>query len=225
MDGSVHVAARLTELAQPFMARNDWQGFAVALNGRFSADCLELLLNHADPAVARLAATACGLVGTIRQSEALARLLHHDSPGVAGAAEDALWSLWFRAGGSDSLRIIRKAQNLIDERMARRAIPLLDSLIAGQPNFAEAYHQRSIAHFLLGEYESSRRDAERATRLNRWHFAAWACQGNCHAEADRLEEALECFREAMRIHPRLDAVRESVREIRALLVQRADVAS
>lgn len=217
MDGFTAVATRLVELAGPFVASEDWEGLSAALEGHWSPDCLELLLVHSDPQCASFATICMGLIGGIAQAPAVARLLYHEQPDVAEAAEDALWSIWFREGGTEGQRLVSKAAALLDRELPQRAIPLLDGLLQGQPMFAEGYHQRALAHCMLGNSEAAVRDARRACKLNPLHFAAWACQGNCHCSRGEYAEALTCYREAIRIHPRLDVVRQSIRELRDML--------
>ncbi len=217
MDERSQAGTSLCALAHPFLERQDRDGLAAALSARWSPECLALLLDHASEPVAHVAVVCLGLIGGMPQAGAVAKLLHRDSITLAEAAEDALWGIWFRAGGPDAQRALRRAVDLGDRQVPQRAVALLDGLIARQPDFAEAHHQRGLAYSLLGWHEPALRDARRAARLNPLHFAAWACQGNCHAERGEHTEALECYRAALRIHPRLHAVRQSIRELRNIL--------
>jgi tetratricopeptide (TPR) repeat protein len=214
MDELNLAAEQLVHLARPFLSRGDTDGLTEALRARWSADCIELLLEHPDEEIVHLALTCLGLVGDLAQCQSVSRLLQHNRSALVVAAENALWSIWFRAGGSEAGRLVRKAAGLLEKHLPERALPLLDLAIRDRPMFAEAYHQRAIARLLLGRHDAALEDAKHASRLHPGHFAAWACQGNCYAETGQHAEALRCYRVALRIHPRSDMVRQLIRELR-----------
>jgi tetratricopeptide (TPR) repeat protein len=217
MDEQMVAGARLVELAKPYVDRADMEGLARQLEARWSPDCLALLLENGDALVARLAAIGLGLIGDMPCCSALAKALHHDDPTVVLAAEDAMWSIWFRAGGSLGQAVLVKIAESIKARTIEDAVPMLNGLVRKLPTFAEAYHQRSQAHYLNGEYPQALRDARRASELNPWHFAAVANQAHSLAALGRMQEALGAYRHVLRLHPRMPGIRESIRCVRERL--------
>lgn len=215
MDEQQAAAHCLIKLARPFIIKQDRDGLVEKLREAWSADCLKLFLTSPDIEVVKTAAYCLGLIGTMDDSEALIELLGDDQPLIADTAEDALWSIWFRAGGPIAQAVLYRISRSIDDGEADSAAPMLTELIRSYPNFAEAHHQRGQAHYLNGEYPSALRDARRATELNPCHFAAFALLGHAHSGLGRYDDALHAYREALRIYPRMAGVRDSLQQVRS----------
>lgn len=203
MDEQGIAARRLVELSRPFLREGDRAGFAEAVAGSWSAECLALFLNSHDAETVQAATVALGLVGDMTSCGALAELLHHHEGSIVSDAEDALWSIWFRAEGPIAQGVLTKVAPLIHEEEIDSVVPLLTSLIKSFPNYAEAYHQRSQANYLLGRYEAAMRDARRATEMNPYHFGALANLANCLVALGRYDEALAAYERVVEIHPRM----------------------
>jgi tetratricopeptide (TPR) repeat protein len=219
MDEQKYAGQRLVQLAGPFLDRNDRVGLAAALEGCWSAECLALLLDDADWTVVRSAAVSLGVVGGVGAGPALTRLLGHIEPDVVEAAEDALWSIWFRAKGPLPQAVLARIAQDIRRGMTENVVPMLTELIRAEPRFAEAHHQRSQAHYLRGAYDEALRDARRAFELNPLHFGALAIIAHCCVELGRIPEALEAYREVLALHPNLTGIRSAIREVRQRLIQ------
>lgn len=216
---------KLIELATPFLYRKDREGLVAALEGTWSAACVALLLNSENSEVARVAAECLGLIGDMSNSPAVARLLHHEDHAVVSSAEDALWSIWLRAGGLVGQRVLTKIAECIRKRETENVVAMLTELIRIQPTYAEAFHQRAQAHYLEGSYDAALRDARRAVQLNPDHFGALSIQAHVFADSNRHQEAIESYRSVLRIHPHLDGVRESISHLRERLVHAGDPAA
>jgi tetratricopeptide (TPR) repeat protein len=212
LDGKALIAE-----VSPFLRGQDVLGLADYLGDRWPATRLAELLSHWDADVVKVSATCLGLVGTMDQCRRLADLLGHDDAMVAAAAEHALWGVWMRAEGLSASRHLSQAIHWLDVKKYDCAIQALSELIERCPNFAEAYNQRAIAYYLLGEYESSMSDCRRVLELNPVHFGAQAGMGHCLACQKRWAEALEAYHQALVIHPRLEGIRQSIRRIRQRL--------
>ena len=86
----------------------------------------------------------------------------------------------------------------------------LDDLLARAPQFAEAYNQRAIQHFVRGEYGKAVGDCEAALRLNPFHFGAASGMGQCYMKLKKPRSALKTFRNALVINPSLDGIKETI---------------
>lgn len=203
MDEQGIAAQKLVELARPYLREGDRAGFAAAIEGTWSADCLLLLLGSDDVEVVQAATIALGLVGDMSICPVLIDVLRHDDGGLVSDGEDALWSIWFRAAGPVAQGVLTRIAPLIHEEEIDSVVPLLTTLIKSFPAFAEAYHQRSQAQYLLGRYEAALRDAKRAIDMNPVHFGAMANMANCLVALGRYEEALETYERVLAIHPRM----------------------
>lgn len=215
MDESSTAGLRLRLLARPFLERDDREGLARALNGTWSPDDLALLLNsdEADAEVLRVSVICLGLIGDMAHSMALAASLHDDDIEIVTEAENALWSIWLRDGGTTGCRILAKVAADIRRGETENVVLLLTELIQLLPDYAEAYHQRSQAHYLENNYVAALRDARRAVELNPWHFAAWAIQAHALVGLGRWSDALAAYREAQALHPRLSGVAEAIERL------------
>jgi len=214
MDETQVAAQSLIALAAPFIKREDRDGLAEKLRESWTADCLKLLLNSPDVETARTAAYCLGLIGKMPDSASLVDLLGHEELLIVDRAEDALWSIWFRAGGPIAQAVLYRIARSLREGETRTSSALLTELIKSYPTFAEAHHQRGQAHYLMSEYSAALRDARRATELNPLHFAAFALLGHAQSSLGRYEESLMAYREALRIYPRMPGVRESIQHVR-----------
>ncbi len=152
--------------------------------------------------------------GAAGQCELLASLLHHDDLRVVDAAEQALWRLWFASGPTAVRSDLYRAMLHLQAERWPEALAELDAVVAVEPGYAEAWNQRAIAHYFLGDYCRSICDCRRALLLNPYHFGAMAGMGHCFAQLGRFEDALDCYHRALRIHPRMEGIRQTIREIR-----------
>ena len=214
MDEQRAAGRSLFELAQPYLRSGDKDGLARRLSEAWSGECLRMLLEDDDADVARTAATCLGIVGDGDSGQAIARLLHHETPPVVEAAEDALWSLWFREGGPMARAVLMRIARAIEAHDTECVVPLLTELIRAYPNYSEAYHQRSQAYFLESAYEPALRDARRAFKLNPLHFGALANQAHIHVALGRHQDALRLYRQVLRIHPRFGGIRDAIHQLR-----------
>lgn len=209
--------SRLLRQAGPFLERRDFSGLTKALTDSWSPECLVLLLTDDDAEVIETAAVCVGLIGDMGSAPALAELLHHDRASVVAAAEDALWSVWFRDGGTLSQAVLRRIATSVESGEMENVIPLLTEIIKTQPTFAEPYHQRSQVHYLQNNYPAALRDARRAFELNPLHFGALANQAHAHAALGHYQEAFKLYREVLSLHPCFPGIRSAMHQVRQLL--------
>lgn len=182
--------------------------------GRYSEGTLQRLLAGFDVRGRRAGALALGMLGTRESNRHLARALHDDDPEVRALAAEGLWSLWFRLEGDDDARELHRLARM---RNPERALAGLDSLLCKSPEFAEAYNQRAVVHFRLGDYPHSIADCRAALRRNPFHFGAHAGMAQCYMKMRRPRSALKSFRNALRINPGLEGVRETIRALEDVL--------
>lgn len=217
MDEQDIAARKLVEFARPYLLRDDLAGLARDLDGSWSADCLALFLESHDAETIQVVTIALGLVGDMSACPALLELLHRDDPRLISLAEDALWSIWFRAAGPVAQGVLTKIAPLIHDKESDNVIPLLTSLIKTFPNFAEAYHQRSQAYSLLGRYQAAMRDAKRAIDLNPAHFGAMANMANSLVALGRYDEALGQYEAVTKLHPHMTDIDQAIEQLSQML--------
>jgi tetratricopeptide (TPR) repeat protein len=97
-------------------------------------------------------------------------------------------------------------------------VPMLTELIRAYPGYAEAYHQRSQAHYLQNSYQQALRDARRAFQINPLHFGALANQAHALVGLGQFPEALKVYRQVLKLHPTMPAIREAIGHLRRRLL-------
>lgn len=175
---------------------------------------LRALLYCEDQDAVKVAVFCFAWLGTMDHVAEVARQLHSPDKMVAFLAEHALWSIWFRAGDARANADLHEAVHLIHEGRLDAAIETATRILGRCPDYAEAYNQRAIAHFLKGDYAPAVEDCQDAIVRNPCHFGALAGLGHCYAVLGKLELALSAYRRALAIYPRMDGMRESIRQIR-----------
>ena len=188
--------------------------FRQAVRERYTEGTLcRILESHLDPIHRRAAAAALGLVGTMTCNAVIATALHDDDDAVRRTAGEAIWEVWFRDDG-DFARELRQAVGLPDvsERVAA-----CDELIARRPQFAEAYNQRAVQHFVRGEYAKAVSDCEAVLRLNPFHFGAASGMGQCYLRMHKPRAALRAFKHALELNPNLTHLNDVLASLRDTL--------
>ncbi len=217
MDEPRMAERRLVAECGPYLQLADMDGMAAMLMESWSERRIAELLGSDDREVILTAARALGAIGRMTACPSLVQVLRHDSPEIRSAAEDALWSIWFRASGRTAQAVLHRIAQSIREGDLNAVPLMLTELIRSYPAYAEAHHQRSQAYYLTCAYEQAIRDAARAVALNPWHFAAWAVHAHGLAALGRYHEALRSYREVLRLNPWMNGIRESIQGVRQKL--------
>jgi tetratricopeptide (TPR) repeat protein len=185
----------------------------------YSEATLERLLNSGDPACRRAAVLALGLLGTMATNDSLCRRLRDDDAMVKQLAGDALWAVWFRAAGREHCE---RLQQIVGGDNSRATLRDLDVLISRTGDYAEAFNQRAILYYKLGEFRRAAADCETVLKLNPHHYGAAAGMAQCYLKLNRPRAALHAFRAALEINPNLDDVDSAVKTLEEMLGENAE---
>jgi tetratricopeptide (TPR) repeat protein len=159
---------------------------------------------------------ALGLQGGFEQSNAaLGRALRDGDAVVRRWAEEALWSIWFRASTPENNRALQEVANLVGRGQIGRAESLANRLIRNAPDFAEAYNQRAILYFHQGRFAESAADCRQVLSRNPCHFGALSGLAQCLLRLNHPADALKTLRRASRLQPYSEALREHVKLLEA----------
>lgn len=214
-------ALALREAALPFLYRRDSLGLADMLRSDWPAERLVPLLASQEAATVKLAVLCLSFTATFETTPLLAAILRHDDPLAAYLAEHALWATWFRAGSPSANAALRRAVRLTASQKLSAAIDLLSDHIAEEPDFAELYNQRAIAHFLGESFACAIADCQRTANRNPCHFGALAGLGHCYTQLGDFQQARESYYAALSIHPRMAGIRQTLRYLRQALEKKA----
>jgi tetratricopeptide (TPR) repeat protein len=147
-------------------------------------------------------------------SDYKARLLHQlqsSNPSVRSEATNLLWQWWFSAAGPEGAQQLQEAERLTEQDNHAEAEALLDSLLAAQPDFAEAWNRRATLRYVQRRYAESLADCKEVVRLEPAHFGAWHGIGLSLLALHRYDDAAAAFRRALEIQPFAQANHELLR--------------
>lgn len=202
-DGDV-LAGRSAEL------QSHLERFRQGVANNYTEGTLQRLLSSTSMQMRRAAILALGLQGTMLSNAAVVDCLHDEEPQVSRLAADALWNIWYRAEGESNKRELHRLAQLKNPQKALRG---LNSLIERVPGFAEAYNQRAILNFQIGEFQRALADCEKTLKLNPFHFGAQAGVAHCLVKLRKPRAALRAYRHALKINPALEDIAEAIRSL------------
>ncbi|MEX0653099.1 MAG: tetratricopeptide repeat protein [Phycisphaeraceae bacterium] len=209
------------DVVRPPLAEGDAARLAEVVLARWTGRDLCPLLQCPQRDVRQVVAVTLGLVGDHTCVGSLSQALHDEDEQVNQMAEHGLWSIWFRAGRPAAAQLFHEGVALLSMESHDQAIEKFSDAIAVDPDFAEAYNQRSIAHFLAGRWQPALADGEQAVLRMPTHFGAIAGMGHCHAHLNELEKSHDCYRRALAINPRMPAIARAVERLEQKLYGKA----
>jgi tetratricopeptide (TPR) repeat protein len=210
---SIHPDEFVTAV-KPLLETQDLCGLLQFLKSRWTAEQIVELLKSRHCDARKVAALALSLVGGACCLGPLSEQLKDPDPVVNEMAEHALWSIWFRSGSCEANHQLCKGAQAMERQELDESIGHFTRAIEIDPQFAEAYNQRAIAHYLQDHLEDSIADCRRTTELMPCHFGAWAGLGHGYAHLGRIDEALACYKRSLTINPHFACVVEAYEELK-----------
>lgn len=198
-----------------FLKDHDLDAFRHEVGARYTEGTLCRATFADDVRVRRAAVLALGVGGTYGCNATLARRLKDKDAAVRAMAVNALWAVWSRADTPENNAELEAVQALIERGRLDEAVRRSTGLIDRAPDFAEAYNQRAIAHFMGGRLAESAEDCRRALERNPYHFGALSGLGQCQIGLRRRVEAIRTFRRALELQPYSDGLRATIAELEA----------
>jgi tetratricopeptide (TPR) repeat protein len=174
---------------------------------------LERLSRSADPVLRRASVLALGFLGGTECNDCLGPLLADPDRRVRLIADDAIKSIWSRAGSPRQRQQLVGVFRMLQCGQYQQALQESEELLAQQKSIPEAYSQRALARYYLEDSRGAIEDCQRAIDLNPYHYLAWIGMGHAYLDLSEPIPALECFRNALHIYPDLDTVRVQIRRL------------
>src|SRR5262249_26076403 len=145
---------------QPLLEREDLQGLVSTLRANWTCDQVRELLrgNHAD--AKKVALLALAWVGKRETLQHIVPQLRDADPIVNGMAEHAMWSVWFRLGNAAANHELARGTQALNAKCFDSALSHCNRAVEFDPEFAEAYNQRAIVHYLCERYPESVADCQ-----------------------------------------------------------------
>ncbi len=200
----------LSALYQQYLDNQDSAGFIRKISQCYTHGTLQRLAENQNREVRRAAVLALGFVGDYTANHVVGRALLDDDRTVRMLAENAIRSIWTRAGNEEERQELGIVIRLNAAGQYQEAIHKATELVETAPWFAEAWNQRAVARFNLGQFTESIRDCHQALEINPYHFVAATSMGQAYLELNNAVSALESFRRALRLNPDLEGIRLQV---------------
>jgi tetratricopeptide (TPR) repeat protein len=149
----------------------------------------------------------------------LAAMLRDRDETARHLATAAMWSVWFRAEAPEHCEELRRLSALVGELEIDAESLLADfgKLIERAPTFAEAYNQRAILFFRLGNWHHAIAACSKTLRLNPCHFGAASGLAQCYLKQKKVRLALRAYRRAHQLNPNLAEVQQVIRSLERML--------
>lgn len=209
--------ALLAGYYEDYLKHQDTARFVAEVNLRYTQGTLQRLLEHPAFELRRAAAMALGFLGDYDSNAPLGKALNDPDPTVRLLAETSIRKVWLRYGTEAQQKQLSVIIRLNAARRYREAVLRADRLIEEVSGFAEAYNQRAVAYYGMGEHADAIQDCRMALELNPYHFAAAAGMGQAYLELRDHVAALDAFRRALKLNPDLQAVRMQVTRLERLI--------
>ncbi|MCG9127221.1 tetratricopeptide repeat protein [Candidatus Poribacteria bacterium] len=206
-----------SELAAQMFNETDHDSLIEQLNTKYSETDLLTYLPDDDLLVARAAATALGLIGSMDSVPELVKNLKNEDVRARFNTEMALWSIWSRSGQDTVDRLLNTGKRSLKNEEFNKAVECFSKVIDIDPRFAEGYNQRAIAFFILDEWDNSLSDCLQTIELNPYHFGAYAGMGHIYLRLGKIHEAVDAYKKALEINPNLITVAETLLRLRRAL--------
>lgn len=168
-------------------------------------------LEQPEPARRAAAVTRLADIGTMPDTERLARRLNDDVDEVRELANLALWQIWGRSGDRAIDALFQRGVDQMEASDLDEAVVTFSEIIRRRPAFAEGWNKRATIHFLMGNLDASLQDCLEVLKRNRLHYGALSGMGQIYLQQGDLERALSHFRRALAINPNLPGVIDAIR--------------
>lgn len=127
--------------------------------------------------------------------------------------ENRIVSQWEKSGSAAMDLLLQRGSDALEAGELDAAAEHFSAAIDHSPDFAEAYHGRATAYFLLDYYGPALDDLRQTLVLEPRHFGALRGFAIILETIGQDQEALEVYRRIMDIHPHLEQARPSMERL------------
>ena len=145
--------------------------------------------------------------------ELFTRLAGAKDESEANGVANLIERRWARSGSDTADLLMSRAEEALKAKEFPLAVELLDRVLTLRPEWAEAWHRRATAFFLLDDPVSAIADIQRVLTREPRHFGAWAGLGHIYVSGGDKKRALEPYRKALAIHPYLAKLRDAIERL------------
>ena len=158
-----------------------------------------------------------------RLDELFADLVNAPNPGIAQGVQQEIWTIWFEGPDETSAQTLNQARMAGQSGDLAKATELFNQLIAEYPQYAEAWNQRAILRYLVGDIEGSLSDIDRVIELEPRHFGALSGRGQCYLRQENFVAALDAFEQALDVNPWIDSTARQIQMLKSIVNQQKPI--
>jgi tetratricopeptide (TPR) repeat protein len=145
-----------------------------------------------------------------RLNDLFTRLAKAADAAEANAISEQIQRIWRQSGSDTADLLLDRADKAMNDKKFELGLDILDSVIALQPDWAEAWNRRATLHYMRDDYDGSMRDIARVLKLEPRHFGAMAGMAMIYANMDNMKAAVRAGKEALKINPQMEEIKQLV---------------
>ncbi len=205
-----------------FVEEGNAADFIRAVSTRYLPATLHRLAESGNRPTRRASVLALTLLGHQESIAIVGRSLHDEDRGVRMIAEQGLPAMWHRAGSFEQCQMLQTVMRLNAMGSYADAVKLSDALLGQNPEFGEAWHQRSEALMGVGEVFEAITNNQRALECEPYHFPAALELAQCYLELGDVATAVSCLQWVLQIHPHYELARVQLLRLQRDLREQTD---
>jgi len=146
--------------------------------------------------------------------ELFTRLAGAKDEGEANGVANLIERRWARSGSDTADLLMSRAEEALKAKEFPLAVELLDRVLTLRPEWAEAWHRRATAFFLLDDPVSAIADIQRVLTREPRHFGAWAGLGAILEATGDKKNAYAAYQKAIGINPHMPAIQKELDDMK-----------
>jgi len=144
--------------------------------------------------------------------------LKKNIPSKSSNIEQQIWLLWSTHPSDEKLTsMLDEGSRLVQDQKLLRAISVFTEAIELDPSWAEAWNKRATVLYMIGEFQKSQNDIDKALELEKRHFGALAGQGLVNIQLQNYEKAIKSYQMAEEIYPAMKSPKLMIKQIKELI--------
>lgn len=117
---------------------------------------------------------------------------------------DQIERIWAKSGSDTADLLMTRVGQAVKAQNYDLALDLLDSVVALEPQWAEAWNRRATVLFLREDYDGAMRDIRQTLALEPRHYGAIAGMSLIFQALDDTKHAFKAARAALAIYPHME---------------------
>ena len=136
--------------------------------------------------------------------------------------ENKIWKIWITHPSDDRrgyrlTELLAQGSLFINRRELSKAYGIFSQIILEDPKWAEAWNKRATVLYMLGRYEQSQNDINKALKLEKRHFGALSGQGLVQTKLKNYKKAIKSYKEVEKIYPSMQAPKVMIPRLKKLI--------